>query len=364
MFVASTPYNTEDPTVHLMGLHFSDEDVGKGVSTRVVGTTQQASSGSAHRDDPPPLPPPAAVGLMLPSPVTGLVPSILPIREQNQNLAQQAENSSSEDNSTAQIENIPQVHHPSKVSFRVTNTGSKKIGYDHLNNHEPSETTALLTEGDVHASQNAYSDRSSAKYLDGDEGEIETTWRKELTILIKYSLPLMLTCVLQYSLSGASVIAVGHLGKTELGAVSLAIMTSNVTGYCTYAGLATSLDTLCAQAYGSGRPHLVGLHLQRTICFLWIITIPIAAIWLSGTQILLRITPERESAELAGLFLKVLVVGAPGFAMFEAGKRFVQAQGLFNANLYVLLICAPLNAFMNWLFVWVRKIARTKSEGC
>ncbi|ERF71101.1 hypothetical protein EPUS_07773 [Endocarpon pusillum Z07020] len=334
-----------------MDLHFSDEDVGKGVSTRAVGRTQQASSGSAHCDDSSPLPPPA-VGLMSPLPVTGLVPSTLLIREQNQNLAQQADNSSSEDNPTAQIENIPLVRHPSKVSFRITNTESKKIGHDHMNNNEPSETTALLTEGDVHASQNPYSHRSSAKYLDGEEGEFETTWRNELIILTKYSLPLMLTCVLQYSLTGASVVAVGHLGKTELGAVSLAIMSSNITGYCTYAGLATSLDTLCAQAYGSGRPHLVGLYLQRTVCFLWIITIPIAAIWLSGTQILLRITPERESAELAGLFLKVLVLGAPGFAMFEAGKRFVQAQGLFNANLYVLLICAPLNAFMNWLFVW------------
>ena len=175
---------------------------------------------------------------------------------------------------------------------------------------------------------------------------------------MKYSLPLMLTCVLQYSLSGASVIAVGHLGRTELGAVSLAIMTSNVTGYCAYAGLATSLDTLCAQAYGSGKPHLVGLHVQRTVYFLWIITIPIAAVWLGGTQILLLITPESESAKLAGLYLKVLVLGAPGFASFEAGKRFVQAQGLFNANLYVLLICAPLNAFMNWLFVWVGKALR------
>jgi len=44
--------------------------------------------------------------------------------------------------------------------------------------------------------------------------------------------------------------------------------------------------------------------------------------------------------------------GAPGYAAFEAGKRFVQAQGLFSASLYVLLFCAPLNAFMNWLFVW------------
>jgi MATE family multidrug resistance protein len=166
----------------------------------------------------------------------------------------------------------------------------------------------------------------------------------------------MLSCVLQYSLTFASILAVGHLGKNELGAVSLATMTANITGYCIYEGLVTSLDTLCAQAYGSGKLHLVGLHLQRMVYFLLAVTIPIAAIWLSGTHILLLIIPEREAAELAGIFLKILVLGAPGFATFEAGKRFLQAQGLFNANLYVLLFCAPLNAFMNWLFVWVSSI--------
>lgn len=129
-------------------------------------------------------------------------------------------------------------------------------------------------------------------------------------------------------------------------------MTANITGYAVYQGLATSLDTLCAQAYGSGRKKLVGLQLQRMVYFLWLITIPISIIWLSGTAILSAIVPEKETARLAGLYLKILLVGAPGYAAFESGKRFLQAQGLFSATLYVLLICAPLNALMNYLFVW------------
>jgi MATE family multidrug resistance protein len=64
------------------------------------------------------------------------------------------------------------------------------------------------------------------------------------------------------------------------------------------------------------------------------------------------IVPEPEVARLAGLYLKVVIAGAPGYAAFEAGKRYTQAQGLFSASLYVLLFCAPFNAFMNWLFVW------------
>ena len=166
-----------------------------------------------------------------------------------------------------------------------------------------------------------------------------------------------------------SVLTVGHLGKKELGAVSLATMTANMTGYCVFEGLVTALDTLCAQAYGSGNLHLVGIQLQRMVYFLWIVTVPIAAIWLFGTQILQVLVPEseRECVELAGWFLKILVLGAPGFAAFEAGKRFTQAQGLFNANLYVLLFCGPFNAFLHWLFVWVSEnilASRTHRTKC
>ncbi|KAL4907163.1 hypothetical protein BDW74DRAFT_121550 [Aspergillus multicolor] len=183
-------------------------------------------------------------------------------------------------------------------------------------------------------------------------GLIHTTWRREAMVIGKNAAPLVVTFLLQYSLTVASIFTLGHLGKTELGAVSLASMSASITGYAVYQGLATSLDTLCAQAYGSGKRKLVGLQMQRMVAFLWVITIPIALLWFFADKVLVRIVPEREVAELAGLYLKVVILGAPGYAAFESGKRFVQAQGIFSASLYVLLICAPLNALMNWLFVW------------
>lgn len=185
------------------------------------------------------------------------------------------------------------------------------------------------------------------------EGKIKTTWQREAKVIARYSGPLILTFLLQYSLTVASIFTVGHIGREELGAVSLASMTANITGYAIYQGLATSLDTLCSQAYGSGNKKLVGLQLQRMVYFLWLITIPIGVVWLSADRILVRIVPEADVARLAGLYLKIILIGAPGYAGFESGKRYLQAQGLFSASLYVLLICAPLNAFMNWLFVWV-----------
>jgi MATE family multidrug resistance protein len=190
---------------------------------------------------------------------------------------------------------------------------------------------------------------------EGGVEEVHTTAGKEARLLAKYSLPLMVTYLLQYSFSLVTLFVVGHIGTDELGAVSLATMTANITGLAVYEGLATSLDTLCAQAYGSGRKEMVGLHLQRMVLFMLLVTLPIGAIWLSSGWILAALVPEKELAHLAGRYLSILLAGAPGYAIFEAGKRFTQAQGLFNASLFVLLIATPVNVLLNYLFVFVLK---------
>jgi MATE family multidrug resistance protein len=75
-------------------------------------------------------------------------------------------------------------------------------------------------------------------------------------------------------------------------------------------GLSTALDTLCAQAYGSGNKKLVGLHLQRMICFLMLCTIPIIVMWRYSEEILAALLPDRELARWAGLYLRTLAFGA------------------------------------------------------
>lgn len=217
---------------------------------------------------------------------------------------------------------------------------------------DQNETTPLLLE------QPSYADDSGVETINKrweeavTAGNIHTSWQREVKVLGGYTAPLMATFLLQYSLTMASIFTVGRIGPVELGAVSLASMSANISGYAIYQGLSVSLDTLCAQAYGSGRKFLVGLQMQRMVFLLWLITIPIGIVWLLSGQILHRLVPEPEVAVLASQYLKVLLLGAPGYACFEAGKRFAQAQGIFTASLYVLCVCAPLNALMNWLFVW------------
>ena len=145
---------------------------------------------------------------------------------------------------------------------------------------DPSETTALLGDPELpYGGQDTYENINKRWEEAVAAGKIQTTWQREAKVLGRYSAPLVITFLLQYSLTVASIFTVGHLGKVELGAVSLASMTANITGYAIYQGLATSLDTLCAQAYGSGRKKLVGLQMQRMVYFLWMITVPIGIVW-------------------------------------------------------------------------------------
>jgi len=109
-----------------------------------------------------------------------------------------------------------------------------------------------------------------------------------------------------------SIFAVGRLGKESLAAATLASTTANITGFAIYQGLCTGLDTLCSQAYGSGRLHLVGLQMQRMQIFLMLITIPMAILWFNAQHLLGKIIPDPDVALLAGQYLRIIVFGAPG----------------------------------------------------
>ncbi|KAL5620119.1 hypothetical protein FOBRF1_003365 [Fusarium oxysporum] len=172
----------------------------------------------------------------------------------------------------------------------------------------------------------------------------------EAKLLCQYSLPLIATYLLQYSFTVITTIVAGRLGAEELAASSLGLTTINIIGFTIFEGMATALDTLCAQAYGSGRYTGVGMHIQRMIVFMSIVMIPVGAIWLCSHWILPLLVPQRSLALKAASFLRVSLVGLPGYAFFEAGKRFLQAQGEFAPGMVILIICAPVNAFLSWYF--------------
>ncbi|KAF3986752.1 hypothetical protein FT663_04746 [Candidozyma haemuli var. vulneris] len=185
------------------------------------------------------------------------------------------------------------------------------------------------------------------------QGALDSTTRyTELVSLVRSSIPLVFTFLLQNSLSTVSVFTVGHLGAVELAAVSMGSMTANITGYATIQGIATALDTLCPQAFGAKKYHLVGEYMQKCVALICVVMAPLMVVWIFfGYELIVLLLPDKSTAFLAAVYLKYISFGIPAYILFECGKRFLQAQGIYHVATYVLLLAAPSNLAMNILFV-------------
>lgn len=84
---------------------------------------------------------------------------------------------------------------------------------------EPSEISALLPNGEPESARDRHERRNRQWEAAVAAGKIKTTWQREAKVLVRYASPLVVTFILQYSLTVASIFTVGHLGKIELGAV-------------------------------------------------------------------------------------------------------------------------------------------------
>lgn len=189
--------------------------------------------------------------------------------------------------------------------------------------------------------------------LDTIDQRNESNFKSELSYTVKSSVPLIISFFLQYVLSVTTVFAAAKLGARELAAASLAVCTFNLTGLAVYQGMSTSLDSFCSQAYGSGDFHNVGIYFQRCTLMMFVVTIfPLSFIWWFSADILSPMIGDRELAELAQLYLRIMTLGTPGLFLFESGKRFLQAQHIFQAATNILLVVAPLNFLLNYYLVW------------
>ncbi|KAL2312830.1 MatE family transporter [Schizosaccharomyces pombe] len=193
---------------------------------------------------------------------------------------------------------------------------------------------------------------SIASGLSVQEDFNSKAWWKELTLLIKFATPVVLTSLLQYGEVVTTVFSLGHLGKTELAAASLSNMTATITAFAIYQGIVSALDTVGTQSFGSGNYEMVGLHLQRILAILLLIQFPIFLIWWKIEGILLFLRQDPLTCMFAAKYMRVMMLASPAYALFEALKRFLQVQGIFHPVTYILAIVVPINIFLNYLFVW------------
>jgi multidrug resistance protein, MATE family len=247
--------------------------------------------------------------------------------------------------------NTPQAHSPN------TTPSSERTSL--LPKHSPSSSTTEA--GETYELQ--------------DEGKSTTRlWIDEFLILVKGSLPVILAYTLQSSLSAVSTLVVGRLSPEALATAAFSYMFAVCTAWLIALGGTTALDTLASSSYtGSKNPHDLGTLLQRAFIVLTILYIPIAILWACSAPLFRLLGQEEYICVQSAQFLTALIPGGLGYIYFEAMKKYLQAQGKvhrsvpFNtvANIsleimrpgtYVLLITAPANAGLNYLFVYPMKL--------
>ncbi|KAF9239246.1 MATE efflux family protein [Melanogaster broomeanus] len=166
-------------------------------------------------------------------------------------------------------------------------------------------------------------------------------FREELGILTRYSLPVFGTHLLEYSFILASVVSIASYKVSQ-----------------------PHSTPFCPPAWTSDRPYMVGLWTQRMMLMTALVLIPITAIWLNAEPILLALNQEPEVARLAGLYLRcaslafLLIASTSAHWYFGAenlrpptSRRYFQSQGLFDVPTRIIVVVAPINVFLNWLFV-------------
>lgn len=164
--------------------------------------------------------------------------------------------------------------------------------------------------------------------------------------------PLIVTFILQFLLETVTIFACGQLGAQELAVASLALCSFNITALAFYQGMSTCLDSFCSQAFGAGRPLMVGVYFQRCSLMMLAVTVfPLLPLWWFSGSVLKLMVPNEELAMLCQTFLRALTLGVPGLLFFETGKRFFQAQHIFNAGTYALAVLVPIHLVLNWLLV-------------
>ena len=140
-------------------------------------------------------------------------------------------------------------------------------------------------------------------------------------------------------------------------------------GWCVALGGTTALDTLGSQAYTGGSQKTdLSIHFQRAILILWFLLVPVCVLWYFIESVLLWLGQPPSIARDSQTFLRILIIGAPGYFGFESLKKYLQCQGsrqkscckditltwplgIMGASTLILIVVSPINLALNVFLV-------------
>jgi multidrug resistance protein, MATE family len=181
-------------------------------------------------------------------------------------------------------------------------------------------------------------------------------WFTEMWFLTKASVPVILAYMLQNSLQTVSVLLAGRLSSEALAVAAFSYMFAMATAWLIALGGTSALDTLASSSFTSGKDKAnLGVLLQRGMVVLTGFYAVVAVVWCFSEHLFRALGQPESICVESAVFLRLLLPGGLGYVWFECMKKFLQAQQIYRPGTYALLITSPLNAVLNYLFIYTFK---------
>nr|CAB3476835.1 unnamed protein product [Digitaria exilis] len=163
--------------------------------------------------------------------------------------------------------------------------------------------------------------------------------------------PAIFTRTATYSLNVIMQAFAGHLGDLELASVSFACTVLAGFNYGLMLGMASALETLCGQAYGAKKHHMMGVYMQRSWIVLLVFAVLLTPMYLFAEDLLLLTGQPPELSAMAGQVSVWFIPLHFSLPILFPMQRFLQCQrnNLVNAVAAAAALCIHL--LVSWLFV-------------
>ena len=173
-----------------------------------------------------------------------------------------------------------------------------------------------------------------------------------LPAIVRFSIPLMLSNVLQVLFNMSDIAVVGRFaGPRALGAVgSTTILVTLFTGFLI--GMGSGVNVVTARYLGAGRHQEVSRTVHTSALLLLITGLLLGALGFLLTPALLGLLGTKgELMAGAVRYLRIYLLGMPAMAVFNFGNGVLSASGDTRRPLLFLSIAGGLNVALNLLFV-------------
>lgn len=184
------------------------------------------------------------------------------------------------------------------------------------------------------------------------KNQIDMTNGPIFSKLIQFSIPLVLSSILQLLFNAADIVVVGRFaGDNSLAAVgstgSLINLLINL-----FMGLGVGANVVAAHYFGAGKKSELQETVHTTVLLSVYGGIILTVIGVFGSKYILQLmqAPE-EVLNLATLYLKIYFSGITGTVVYNFGASLLRAKGDTKRPLYILTIAGIMNVILNLIFV-------------